>query len=368
MSTHSVLSPSKAERWISCPGSVALCRDIPDTTSVYAKEGTQAHAYAAWLLNGAKVPEPFAPSKEMVEYVSVYTNAVRRAGQGKALLVEQSVDISAWTGEKGGKGTADAIVIGANVLEVHDLKYGVGHIVDAENNYQLMLYALGALDFLGDIWGTFSQVKLVIHQPRRDHLSEWTISYGDLLEFGGRAFRAGQTATHCEKGEHLVPSEKACLWCPAKAVCPALTAKVQSTVFDDFAMVPESDGPVPNEATLNLIETWIAAIRAHVFDKLNRWESVPGWKLVAGRQGNRAWNDAPAVEAALDAMRIRKMDSHDMSLKSVAQMEKVVSKKKWAALTPLISRGDARPTMVAESDKRQALKPPAIAEDFDIFG
>jgi len=366
MSGHAKLAPSAAHRWLTCPGSVALIADIPNTSSAYAEEGTKAHTYAAWLLNGAKPPVPPA-DEEMISYVSVYTGAVRRAAEGKLLMVEAPIDISMWTGEDGGKGTADAVIVGSDYIEIHDLKYGMGHIVNAEHNEQLMVYALGALDLVETLVGEVKEIKLVIHQPRRDHLSEWTISRQDLLKFGHIVQETAQYALICNAGDGLYPSDKACLWCPAKATCPALRMEVEAAVFQDFEKMSPS-GPYPTPNILGLVETWLTAVRQAIFEKLQAFEPVPGWKLVKGREGNRKWKDEAEVEDLLKSLRVTKGDSHSLSLKSPAQLEKAgLSTKKWAQVAEHITRSEAKPVMVEESDPRPAIEQ-ATVEEFDLIG
>lgn len=366
--SHAKLAPSAAHRWINCPGSVAMSEDIPNTSSTYADEGTKAHTYAAWLLEGAKPPVPPADD-EMVSFVSVYTAAIRRAAEGKLLLVEAPIDISDWTGEPGAKGTADVVIVdeATDTIEVHDLKYGMGHIVYAENNEQLMLYALGVLCLVeGFLDKNFMSFKLVIHQPRRDHLSEWTVSREELLKFGTRVGVAAHTALTCEPSTNLNPSAKACLWCPAKATCPALRETVEEAVMNDFAAIDEgSRYPRPN--TLYLVDTWLSAVKQAIFEKLARFEPVPGWKLVKGREGNRRWNDEATVEQLVKEMRIPKGDSHDMSLKSPAQLEKLgLSPKRWAQIAEHITRNEAKPILAEWNDPRPAIEQ-AKPEEFDIF-
>ena len=361
---HAKLAPSAAHRWLSCPGSVALSEGILSTSSVYAEEGTRAHNAAACLLNDSGYP-PQNVSDEMLSYVGVYTDAIRRAAEGKLLFVEVPVDISMWTGEAGGKGTADAVIVSDGAIEVHDLKYGMGHIVDAEHNEQLMIYALGTLDLIEEIIGKVTEVKLVIHQPRRDHLSEWTVSREDLMNFGEYVRAKARVALTCDPGNNLYPSDKACLWCPAKATCPALREAVYAATAADFTDIEE--GPYPTPDALGLVEMWLGAVKQAIFEKLQAFEPVPGWKLVKGREGNRKWQDEGAVEELLKSFRVPKGESHNMTVKSPAQLEKVgLAPKKWAQVEGLITRSEAKPVMVAESDPRPAVEQ-AKAEEFDLI-
>src|ERR1043165_5365374 len=214
---HAKLAPSKAHRWVTCPGSIAFCdaNNITERTgSAYAEEGTRAHEYAAWLLKGAKPPVP-AHDDEMVSYVSVYTGAVRRAAEGKQLMVEVPIDISMWTGELDAKGTSDAIIFGGTTLEVHDLKYGEGVLVSAFHNAHLQVYALAALSLVEGLTGDeITDIKLVIHQPRRDHYSEWSTSRADLLTFGEHVKATAKIAltvkSEAKTRFNLVPPPEPC--------------------------------------------------------------------------------------------------------------------------------------------------------------
>lgn len=179
--SHARLGPSAAKRWIQCPASVALCDGIPDVSSSYAEEGTLAHAYCAKGLKehlGQSTAAEDAEiallrdryyKPEMDEYVAWYVDHVwaeyqRELSKGDALLmVEEKLDISEWVPEC--FGTADALVVSDEKLLVCDFKYGAGVPVSAHKNPQLLIYALGAMDLLGWMWG-FSRVELAICQPR----------------------------------------------------------------------------------------------------------------------------------------------------------------------------------------------------------
>ena len=184
MGTHATLSPSSAHRWTQCPGSVALEAQYPDTGSKFADEGTAAHELAAMALLDDRDASYFVGQvievngveydvdTEMAMQVQKYLDYVRSI-EGE-LMVEQRLPIEQLTGEPGAGGTADAVILAGEELVIVDLKYGRGVKVDAEHNAQLCTYAAAALEeyeFLGD----FSQVRVVIVQPRLDHISEWTV-------------------------------------------------------------------------------------------------------------------------------------------------------------------------------------------------
>lgn len=160
---HAILSPSSSKRWMTCPGSVALAANIKDESSSYAEEGTCAHWVAENILRGTfseseavgrKCPENGVEvTPDMVRDVMRYVTQVRDivAATGGTLYLEQKLPIGQWTGEVGAKGTADAVIDAGDELIVIDLKFGRGVEVEAEENSQLMLYALGALDKFGKV-------------------------------------------------------------------------------------------------------------------------------------------------------------------------------------------------------------------------
>ncbi|EDC5746108.1 DUF2800 domain-containing protein, partial [Salmonella enterica subsp. enterica serovar Sandiego] len=156
----------------------------------------------------------------MVEAVGRYVDTVWALAQGNELLVEQRVDFSHIVGVEESFGTADGVIIAGNELQIHDLKYGKGVRVDAEQNEQLQLYALGALEQFSMLYD-FETVRLFIHQPRLNHVSEWALTVEELQAFGERAQEAAANVivmfniADCEGVETLplenfTPGEKQC--------------------------------------------------------------------------------------------------------------------------------------------------------------
>jgi hypothetical protein len=172
MTAHALLGASKAHRWMRCPGSIALEAGIPDISSPHAEEGTRAHLLAENILSGVCFPPP---DDEMLTNVMFFVDYVRREAEGHHLLIEQRVDYSDVIGVPDSFGTSDAIILAGDTIKIIDLKYGMGVRVNAEENEQLMLYALGALETFG-VTGSYKKAKLVIVQPRLDHISEWEVA------------------------------------------------------------------------------------------------------------------------------------------------------------------------------------------------
>ena len=383
---HAKLSPSGAHRWMACPGSVALEAAFPDQSSAYAAEGTLAHTLASEHLDGSglhpsqrigEVHEvdgyTFTVDAAMAAYVDDYCRLVQEYAQRGLLLVEQRVPIAHVTGEAGATGTSDAIVVhtAKRMLYVVDLKYGMGVRVDAGDNPQLMMYALGAMEQCEPL-GEFDQVCMVIHQPRLNHVSEHWIYFGDLWAFKRRAAEAAELTR--QPDAPLVPGEKQCRFCKAKATCPALRAEVTEVVsgsatLDEFLVPDVTTGDNYLSVAMSkvgLVEDWCKAVRAEVERRLMAGQTVDGFKLVEGRRGNRKWSNDAEVEALFKSFRLRQDEMYDYSLISPTKAEKLLkdTPKRWEKAEALISRAEGKPSVAPATDKRSSLTVQSVADDF----
>lgn len=388
---HAICSPSGAEGWTACPG----WRGGGDSNR-YSAEGTAAHDVAAACLidevnahrhigrvihvDGFEIKV----DEYMAAHVQKYLDYVRAETRDGTLLVEQRLSIEHITGEPEAEGTSDAVILRSDTLTVVDLKFGMGHRVNAQQNKQLMIYAhaaVRAFDSLGDI----TRVRLAIHQPRLDHISEWECSVDDLEAFAHDARKAAYLALSGSPDRN--PGDAQCRWCSHKAACPALTNHALTIVADDFVDVTREVAPqlasiderlaTLDEATLgrlmgsvDLIEDWCKAVRGRVERQLLDGIAVPGWKLVEGRRGARKWADEGEAEAMLKTMRLKHDQMYDYSIVSPVTAEKLaragaIGPRQWPKLQSLITQTDGKPSVAPESDKRPALVMAATVDDFD---
>jgi hypothetical protein len=365
--------------------------DQPDRGSKYADEGTAAHELASLSLTEGKpafaylmqIINGFPVTDDMAQAVQSYVDYV--LSWGGTLFVENRMSIAHLTGEEGACGTADAIIMTADrELVVIDYKHGKGVEVDAEDNPQLAMYALAALEEFAFLGGP-STVRVAIHQPRLDHISEAVCTVPELLAIGERikvgAARCAEVAKRPGaflEGD-LNPGAKQCKWCRAKAICPALANHVMNTVADDFV---DLDAPVAPQleyvasrtvdnptlgrlrAAVPLIEDWCAAVCKKVEAELLAGNAVPGWKPVRGKRGARKWIDMGAVEKRLAEGFVEEDIAYTKSLISPTAAEKAAKKGDipatvWQDISALIEQPEGRIVAAPETDKR---KPVDVAE------
>ena len=392
MSTHAPLAPSASSRWIACPGSVRLTRNLPDVETEHAALGTFAHEIAAQCLTeGVDAVEKIGEidlvhecDAEMAEHIQTYLDAVR-AVPGK-LFVEARVHIA-----DGVWGTADAIVYVAENLDrdrvgpvgqlhVFDFKYGAGIFVPVENNTQLGCYALGALYEFSDRWQDIAEVHLHIVQPRHHlgghHVS--VVAVETIESWGDLGLRPAIEATK-RPNAPLVSGEH-CRFCDAKPTCPQLRADALASAqhlfahpegADDVYLADDETGlveqakspPAPSDLTPDqvsaaismfpTIELWMKAVREHAYSLANKGTVVPGHKLV-DKRGNRKWRSVADVETFLGELYNINIYAPPR-LSTPAQMEKLLDKDERSIVESLASKPILGTALVPDSDTRPAL-------------
>ena len=363
---HARLSPSAADRWMGCPGSQILIESLKiqkSPSNRYSAEGSFAHDLRArCLVDGSDVAAhvgergavdgyEFEVTVEMAANLQPGIDHIRSmVDAGATLAVERSVDMRRWV--PGGFGTADAILSNGNRLVVNDLKFGAGHAVSAENNRQLMIYALGAIDLLGD----HETITLEIDQPRvASGSNSYTITLDDLRAFG-HTVRAAATLANSADAERI-PSDDACRWCPAKQECPEFSSRaIRAAGFHDRSewapTAISSLTPAQKTRILNArdaITEWLDLVYAESLRDALAGTPIPGWKAVDGRRGARSWADPVAAEDCLVHTVGEK--AYTRKLVSPAQAERLLGKK--AAMPPTV-QAEGKPCLVPDSDVRQA--------------
>lgn len=366
--THAILSASSSSRWLACPPSARINAELPETTSVYAEEGTKAHALAEKTLKGylaggpAEVQSDDEEMKEAVQrYVDVCIekiNAAKAASPDAVVHVEFRLDFSTYVPD--GFGTGDMVIVSDRSLEICDLKYGKGVPVSAEGNTQMRLYALGAVEEFGMLYA-FDTVHMTIIQPRLDSVSTDTLSAGKLIDWGRSIIPIAKLA-YDGKGDFQAGDH--CRFCKFRPRCKALAAYVaEKTALRKKQTLTDLETVSILRAAKD-IKRWLTDLEDYALSKALDGYDWPGMKLVEGRS-KRVITDPDAAAAALidkgfDADAVYK----PRELQTLTALEKLVGKKSLAeALGNLIEKPDGKPTLVELSDKRPPLDITAKAAD-----
>lgn len=360
---HAKLSASSAHRWMNCNPSANLEREFADKSSEAAAEGSAAHALCEHKLRKALKMRSTRPtskydSDEMEMYTDSYLEFVleqievaKQFCADPLVLIEQRLDFSCYVPD--GFGTGDCLIVADKLLHIIDFKYGLGVLVDAEDNPQIMLYALGALrlfDALYDI----DTVSMTIFQPRRENVSTWTISVSELEEWAAKTLRPKAELAY--KGEGEFTPGPWCTFCKAAVKCRARAEEKLALAQYEFAKPPLlTDEEIEDILSrLDDLTKWANEIAAYAQDAaINHGKQWNGYKLVEGRS-IRKYSDESAVIAAATAAGYR--DIYKKSLIPITEMEKLMGKKTFAEiLGGLVIKPQGKPTLVPASDKRPAI-------------
>lgn len=360
---HAKLSASSAHRWMNCNPSANLEREFADRSSEAAAEGSAAHALCEHKLRKALKMRSTRPvskydSDEMEMYTDSYVEFVLEqievAKQHCAdpfVLIEQRLDFSCYVPD--GFGTGDCLIVADKLLHIIDFKYGLGVLVEAEENPQMMLYALGALrlfDALYDI----DTISMSIFQPRRENVSTWTITVAELEEWAEQTLRP--KAELAFKGEGEFNPGPWCTFCKAAVKCRARAEEKLALARYEFAKPPLlTDEEIEDILSrLDDLTKWANEIAAYAQDAaINHGKQWTGFKLVEGRS-IRKYTDETAVVIAATAAGYR--DIFKKSLIPITEMEKLMGKKTFAeVLGDLVIKPQGKPTLVPASDKRPAI-------------
>lgn len=363
MPRHAYLSASASHRWLSCPPSAKLCADVNDEASPYAKQGTDAHELCEYKVLHALGEDVKDPTEnldyfdtEMEESTDEYCNYVleqyekaKQLCKDPKVLVEQRLDFSKWVPD--GFGTGDCLIIADKVLQIIDFKYGLGILVEAENNPQMMCYALGALDTYDGIYDIES-VEMTIFQPRRDNVSTFTISKEELLKWA-EEFLA-PTAQLAYNGEGEYHAGDHCQFCKVKATCrerAAYNMELAAYDFEEPATLDDSEiaDILPR---IDDLVAWANDIKEYALQQAMSGTEYKGFKVVEGRSVRKYTDDA-AVAATVENAGY---DPYERKVLGITAMTSLLGKKKFEELLGgMITKPPGKPTLVPDSDKRPAL-------------
>lgn len=367
---HALLSPSSAARWLTCTPSARLEEHIEDKGSDYAAEGTIAHAICEavaknWLceLSELEMEAEIDTHKksplynpEMLDYAAGYARYILERIQGltdPAVMLEKRLDISDYVPDC--FGTGDCVIVGDGVLEIIDFKYGKGVTVDAKDNPQMMLYALGAIKALDSLY-EFKTIRMTIYQPRvANGINSFELSKTKLLKWGKTIVIPQAKKAFAGEGD-FEPSEKACKFCKAGAYCRARAERnmmeFEGRDGSDLISTEEAAELLQRSAD---IKAWLSSLEARVYSELLSGVDVKGWKLVPGRS-IRKITDEEAVIKALRSAGIPDDEIFEKKLITLTAIEKLYGKKPTAELlADFIEKPEGKPTLVPEDDKREAI-------------
>ena len=359
---HALLSASSSHRWLHCNPSARLEREFADRETIAAAEGTAAHALAEHKLKRKlklRSERPVSPfdtdemevcTDDYADFVMEQVTKERRRDPDTQVFIEQRLDFSCYVPE--GFGTGDCLIVSRGRLHIIDLKYGQGLLVDSEENPQMMLYALAALNQYEEQY-QIKKVKLTIFQPRRDNVSTWETTVAKLKKWATKDLVPKAQRAFKGEGEYC-PGEW-CIFCKAAVKCRARADDKLRLAQSEFKMPPLlTDAEIESVlAKLPDIKKWADEIQEYALAKALAGKEWTGFKLVEGRSVRKFTDERAVVKAANEA---GYHDIYKQSLISITEMEKLMGKAEFSkVLGALVTKPQGKPTLVPDTDKRQAI-------------
>lgn len=371
MGNHALLSASSSHRWLNCPPSARLCEGYDDKGSNFAAEGSDAHSLCEYKLRKALGMEAKDPTEdltwydaEMEESASGYAAFVmelvaeaKKTCSDPVVLIEQRLDYSKYV--QSGFGTGDCVLISDGTLHIVDFKYGRGVLVEAEDNPQMKLYALGALEIFDCLYD-IDTVSMTIYQPRRANVSTFTLTRQELLDWAETVLVPTAELAYAGDGEYHCGEW--CQFCKAKADCRERARANMELARYEFRQPPLLTDEEVEEilGKLDSLMDWASDIKDYALQAAISGKHWSGYKLVEGR-ANRRYTDENAVIAAVKAAGYDPYD--EPKLLGVTAMTTLLGRKQFNdILGGLITKPQGKPTLVPESDKRPAMT--TILDDF----
>ena len=360
---HAILSASSSHRWLNCPPSARLCETYEDKGSDYAAEGTDAHSLCEYKLRLALGMEATDPTEhltwyneEMLDcangyasYILELVKAAKETCADPVVLIEQRVDFSRWVEQ--GFGTSDAIIISDGTLHVVDYKHGLGVLVEADNNPQMMCYALGALE-LFDVIYDIDTVAMTVYQPRRQNVSTFEMPKDDLYRWADEVLKPTAELAFAGDGNFLCGEW--CGFCKAKHECRARAEANLMLAQYDFKLPPLLEDTVIEVilSRADQLVSWVNDIKEYALQQAISGKEWTGFKLVEGRSNRRYTDEAAVTQTVTDAG----FDPYERKLLGITAMQKLLGKSRFdELLSAYIEKPQGKPTLVPESDKRPVM-------------
>ena len=339
MIKHALLSASSAHRWLACPPSARICAQFPDESSEYAKQGTDAHALCQYLVEkelGIDSEDPTASleyyDSEMQSCAESYRDfvtetliATKEFCSDPVVLIEQRLDFSNYVEE--GFGTGDCVIVADETLSIIDYKHGLGIMVSAEMNPQMLCYALGALELFDGIYD-IEKISLTIFQPRRENVSTFVISKEDLLKWADEVLKPKATLAYAGEGDFSAGDH--CQFCKVKATCRKRAEYNLEMARYDFEM-PEtlSDEEISYILTrASDLAAWVSDVQDYALKQALSGTTYEGFKIVEGKS-NRKYTNEEEVAAAVTAAGL---DPYEKKVMGITAMTSLLGKKKFEEL------------------------------------
>ena len=375
---------------MNCPGSPAIIKSLPphvgNEPSSFAAEGTAAHALAEKVLTAPPHRETscttflgddikgFEVDEEMASCTQVYVDFCKTIARRKGCKVhwiEKKFSLESIHPPAPMFGTSDFSAYNDidYTIDIADLKYGRGVVVEVEDNPQLKYYALGTLlDIEQELREDgmaprVDKIRVHIVQPRIDHpdgfIRTLEMSYMDLLEFAASllVLASATIDPHAPR----IPGDW-CRWCKAAAVCPEKGEQSLALAQAEFGGEPVQP---PDPASLTLeqmswlldqlpaLEKWVKEVRSFATDVLDHGGTIPGFKVV-DKRANRKWIDEDKVLEWADMTEIPDEDLlEDPKLRTMPQLEKKLGKK--VIPDELWDKKPSGVTLAHEADTRPAV-------------
>ncbi len=376
MEKHAILSPSASHRWMNCTAAPSMEADIPEETTVYAEEGTLAHAICEAklheLIDGISAEEYYKKENgclwtehnlyqpEMEETSDYYRDVVaeklsvaRKRTPDALLLIEVKLDFSKYIPK--GFGTADAIIVGDGELDVIDYKHGKGVKVDSYRNPQMMTYALGACERFGFEF-RLDDVTMTIVQPRIDNTSTWDLPYKALEAWGDEVLKpkANEAFNGTLGCKTEVVVGEWCKFCKARKQCKKRAEAAVSLLQNGDARLLSTQDIARLLPQASLVKDWCTDLEEHALSVMLNGEQIEGFKIVEGRSVRKISN----TEELYCILKDKGYDDTALlkpkELRSLTELEKLIGKKQFQEVAgDYIVKPKGKPTIAPSTDKRK---------------